>query len=338
MPLISCSCSAIGSLARILVEPSNTDCTPATFSDASERTEFLFERIGSKRNIAYTNSITGTISRLRTGVRQKSYLVQGVLSLQLSPHNADLWLPRISGGVLGAAGSGALTDTDGDGNDKEVTLSSILPKFDLLVYRESHIAQYTCCQVANAMIRGKTSNGGDGQEFIELIIVVIGQEEIITQDGEPSPWPATEPPLVTTPNALPYAFWESEISLNGIDIPYDEFSIGINNNLSVSFRNKLFPTCIRSTGRNVDMNIKAPGICDPIREALSLNETEGTAELNLSTPDPVSMHTDLQIPFARSTFETPNANGRGEIFTDLNIEGFSDQGDDEVIIQNDSTI
>ena len=239
---------------------------------------------------------------------------------------------------MGAVGSGALTDTDADGNDKAITLSSILPEFDMLIYRESHIASYEKCQVANAILRGRTTNGGDGLEFLELIVVIIGQEELIYQTGAANPWPAAEPPLVTTANALPYTFWESTIALNGVDVPYDEFSLGINNNLSVSFRNKQFPTCIRSTGRNVDLDIKAPGICDPIREALSLNTTEGTAQLSLATPSPVSMHTDFQIPFARSTFETPNANGRGEIFTDISLEAFSDQGDDELVIQNDSTI
>lgn len=335
MGIVTCECSAIGSLAKLLTEETGTG--PRTFTAASDRIEFLYEKLGTKRILQYTGAITGSISRFRTGVREHSYLTQGVIAVQPSPANLALWMPRILGGTLGAAGSGALTDIDADGNDQEITLGNILPEFDVLVYREAHIAQYTNCQVAQAFLRGRTSNGGTGLEFMELVMVIIGQEEIITQFGDPSPWPVAEPPLQTGVEYLPFTFWEGDLTMNGIAIPHEEMTLGINNRLSIRFYNERYPSCIRSTGRDVTMKIKAPAVCDPIREALAMNAAEGVAEYTLGTPDPVTMHAQFQMPFARSTFETPTTNSREELSLDIMLEGYSSVGNDELVVQVDQT-
>ena len=349
MATISCSCSAIGSLSQMIVSKrvvGDTDGTPLDFTSIGagriKRFEFMYERLKSVRAQDYTNAITGSTTRFRRGVRNKSYLVQGVISLQPSPANLDYWLPLITGGALGAGGSGTLDDlsavTDDTTDDKEITLGSVLPEFDILMFRESHFAQYTQCQVAQAVLRGRTANGGDGSEFLELIIVVVGQQEVITQSGGSSPWPSPAPALDTAANTLPYTFFESDLILNSTNIPMDDFSLRINNNLAINFRNELFPTCIRSTGRNVMLDARVPAVCDPIQEVLGMNTTEGAAELQLATPDPVVMHTQFKLPHAYSKFETPTTNGRGEIVLPVSIEGYGDQGNDELIVQNDSTI
>lgn len=352
---INCGCSAIGSLSQMLVVPrvsSDVDGTPLNFTSITfnriKRFEFMYERLKSVRAQDYTNAITGSTTRFRRGVRPKSYLVQGVISLQPSPANLEYWLPFITGGQVQAAGTGTLdaidTEASGSEEDKNITLSSILPEFDILMFRESHFAQYTQCQVAQAVLRGKTSNGGDGSEFLELILVVVGQQEVITTGSAgtgSSTWPVDgngeEPTLDTAINTLPYTFWEADLEINENAVPMDAFSLRINNNLAINFRNELYPTCIRSTGRNVILDATVPAVCTPVQQILAMNTSEGTAEITLATPDPATMHTQFRLPYAYSKFETPTTNGRGEIMLPVSIEGYGSQGDDELIIQSDAS-
>ena len=329
---IACNCSSIGQFGKLLIEPSGT--APRTFTSGSERVEFVYEKIGTKRALQFTNSITGTPSRFITGVREHSYLTQGVIAVQASPANLALWFPRIFGGTQGAEGTGTGTDVDSDGKDRNYSLGNTLPSFDALVYREAGIFQYTNLKVAQALLRGKTSNGGEGNEFIELIIVVIGEQEIITQSGG-GPWPATEPSLPNGVVNLPYAYWESKLFLNSIELDSEEFTLIVDNQLSVKFFNHKYPTCVRSTGRTVTLNAKLPFTCSGLAQSLLLNTTTGTAEIRLATPSTVTFHSSVRLPYARSTFNTPVIEGKQDIPLDISVEGYSSAGNDEAVVTND---
>lgn len=334
MGTITCNCSAIGALGKLLIEPTGT--APRTFTSSSKRLEYIYSTLGSKRALQYTNAITGSTSRLITGVRPKSYLVQGVIAVQPSPANLALLLPFILGGTAGAEGSGTGTDVDSDGNDRNYPLASVLPTFDALEYRENGIFQFTNLQVAQAILRGKTANGGEANEFMELLLVVVGEQEIITQDGDASPWPVSEPALPTTVPYLPYAFWETSFYMNDAAQDYEQITIIIDNQLSIKFYQSRYPTCIRSTGRIARIDVKMPFTCSGLEESLALNEAVGTAEFRMATPEgAVTFHTSIELPYARSTFETPVIKDKSDIPLEISIEGYSTAGNDELVVTND---
>lgn len=337
MPAIVCNCSSIGQNGRLLIETTGTG--PRTFTGTSTRVEFLYETLGTKRNLQHTDSITGTTSRLITGVRPKSYLTQGVIALQASPSNLHLMLPFILGGTAGAVGSGLGIDVDADGNDRNYPLESILPTFDAMVYRESGIFQYTDLQVAQAILRGKTANGGEANDFMELLLVVIGQQEIITRFGDPSPWPAVEPALPITVDYLPYAFWESDFYLNNVKMPFEEFKLTVDNMLSIKFYDELFPTCIRSTGRKISMEGDLPFTCAALEETLDLYNAQGTAEFRMATPPTTpTFHSSFRLPFARAEWQTPTIRNKADLPFKVMVEGYASAGLDEMVTTNDNVI
>ncbi len=315
MSLIACNCSSLGALAKLLSTESGT--APRTFSDSSKRHEFVFEKVGSKRTISYTGGITGSLSRLGTSVRPNSYIVQGTIALQASPAQLSVWLPRIFGGPT------VSTDID---------LSDTLPSFDLLIYREAGIFQITDAVIAQALIRGRTTNGSGSaaSEFVELIVNVIGKQEIINGVL----WPSPEPALGATAADLPYAFWETSLTLNSTDIPMDSFSLLVDNKLSVRFYNEQYPTCIRSTGREVKLDVESPFTCDTLDESIDLNEDGGVGQLTFST---TGMSTVFDFPEMRNTYTSPTVPGKSEIPLTFELEAFKTASEKEVVITHDAT-
>ena len=314
MSTITCTCAALGSLGKLLTESSGA--APRTFNNSSLRHEFVYETIGTKRNIASSNAINGHVANLTSSVRSGTYLTQGAIAIQASPKELRRWLPRIFGGTI--------TGTS-------VSLSNNLPAFDVLVYRENGIFQYTDAVVAQAVLRGKTSSGGEQVEFMELIVQVVGKEERINQVA----WPSPEPALATTVDWLPYAFFDSNLVLNSLPVEYEKIDIIINNNLDVKFFNKRFPSCLRMTNREIKIGIQAPFTCDNLSTALSLNETAGSGTFTMSVP---GMSTSFQFPGLRNTFETPTIKGRATIPQTLMLEAFAPAADGvNVVITQDDT-
>lgn len=337
MAAIACNCSSIGQNGKLLIEGSGV--APRTFTSGSKRVEFLYETLATKRDLMHTESITGTTSRLISGVRPKSYMTQGVIALQASPANLHIFLPYILGGAAGNLASGTTDDLDEDGNDRNYPLASVQPKFDALVYRESGIFQYTNLTVAQAMLRGRTTNGGEGSEFIELLLVVVGEQEIITQTGDASPWPVSEPAYGVSVDFLPYAFWELKLFLNETEVSFEEFKLTIDNQLAVKFYNEQYPTCVRSTGRRVSLEGTLPFTCDTLDESLSLYNTQGTAELQLLSPkDDPTFHAAFVLPYARNEFETPTNRNKADLPLKVNLLGFASAGNDELVVTNDAIL
>lgn len=336
--VIECNCSSVGALGKVLLESSGDGSVPRTFTGSSKRVEFLYEKLGSVRDLQHTDAITGTTSKLITGVREKSYLVNGVLALQASPANLALFLPFMAGGAAGAEGTGTGLDVDADGKDRNYPLASVLPSFDLLIYKNASIHQFTNLVVAQWMLRGKTSNGGEGSDFIELILVLIGQQEIITQFGEASPWPASEPALPVTIAYTPYTFPEVKFFLNTVRLAHESLTIQVNNKIAVKFYDEIYPTCLRSTGRDVTINVKGPHTCSAFAKALAMNTTTGTAEVRMTTPKIVLFHTSFEIPFARTVFKTPHIENKDDIPLDISVQAYAGVGNDEITITNDSAV
>lgn len=314
MSTIACNCTSIGSLSKMLTTETGT--APRTFNATSNRHEFIFEKVGSKRAVSYTGGITGSLSRLASGVSRNSYIVQGTIALQASPSQLSIWLPRIFGGPLAGTSVG---------------LSNTIPTFDILLYREAGIFQITDAVVAQALIRGRTTNGAGGAaaEFIELIINVIGKQELLSG----LTWPSPEPALSTAVADLSYSFWESDFTLDSVDIPMDSFSFLVDNNMRVRFYNERYPTCIRSAGRDVKLDIESPFTCTTLAKSIAANEGSLVGQLKFTTTD---MSTTFDFAAMRNTYTTPTVPGKSEIPLEFSLEAFKTASTNEVVITHDA--
>lgn len=310
---VTCTCSALGSIGKLITE--STGSAPRTFSNTSLLHEFIYESIGTKRPIASSGSITGSLAPTKSSVRSGSYLTQGAIAIQASPKELRRWLPRIFGGISGS----------------NVTLSNTLPTFDVLVYRENGIFHYTDCTVAQAVIRGKTSSGGEQVEFMDFIVQVVGKQELV----DITSWPGTDPTLGVTADFLPYTFYESSLSLDSSDVEYEKIDLIINNNLDVKFFNKRYPSCVRMTNREIKLNVQAAFTCDNLAAALAANETSIPGVFSLAT---TGMSTVFTFADLRNTFETPTIPGKTGYPQKFSLEAYSDAADGiNVAITQDDT-
>lgn len=314
MGTVACSCSALGALGKLLTEDTGT--APRTFDNTSLRHEFIYETLGTERKLQKTNSVTGNLADLASSVRSRSYLTQGAIAIQPSPAQLTTWLPRIFGGPV-------------DGTD--IGLSNNLPEFDVLVYRENGIFQYTDAQVAQAVLRGRTSNGGDSLEFMDLIVNVVGKAELIDQVT----WPDPEPSLPTTVAYLPYVFTETSFDLGVRNVDYEAITIIVNNKLDIRFYNNSTPSCIRATGRDINIGIQTPFTCDNLDDAESYNTTAGTATFTMASGN---MSTIFAFPAVRNTFMTPTIPGKQTVPFKFGLEAYSPNTDGiNVVITHDDT-
>lgn len=299
MPLTTCSCSAIGALGQILTEDG---ASPRTFDASSYRHEFLYETLGSVRGIQKSRAINGTLNHLVTTARQKSYISQGAIALQASPIELGRWRERIFG-----------VPTGGE------YISNDLPAFDALIYRENGIFRVYDAVVAQAVIRGKTTESAEGISFIDLIVHVIGREEKI--DTAETVWPTPTPPeIATTAAYLPYAFWESSISIDGDATEYESFSLIVDNMVDVRLNNKRFPSCVRSMGRDITLEIKTPFTCNELSNSLLLHNTANDVVLSFAT---TGMGTTFTFNNMLNEFKTPTIPGRAYVPLEFKLHAFS---------------
>jgi len=311
---IACSCIALGSLSKLLTESAGS--APRTFSQTSIRHEFLYETLGTERQLQFTNAVTGDVNALKTSVRPAPYMVQGQIAIQPTPKQLRTWLPRIFGGPI--------TGTS-------VAVNNEIPSFDCLVYRENGFFQYTDAMVAQAVLRGKTTNGGEGVQFMELIVAIVGKQELISGVT----WPATEPPLAYTADHLPYTFWESTLSLNGADVPYEEFTMVVNNMIDIRFFNRPTPQCLRGTSRTIQMDIRVPFTCADLAESLALNSVDHAGVFRLESGN---CSTNFAFPALRNVFRTPTTPGRTMIPLKYDLMALSpSDGVANVVITQDDT-
>lgn len=313
MGTIACNCIAIGSLSKLLLETTGDGATPRVFGAGSKRLEFVYETLGTQRNLITNQAITGYLGNRITGVRKASYLTQGVIALQCSPDTLTTILPLVLGGTAAPP---------------SFPLANTIPSFDVLIYRESGIFQYTNLRAAQMIVRGKTSNGSsEANEFIEVLLVCFGEQELITGVA----WPGSEPALPTGTSSVPYQFSETDPYLNGVRFDYDGFKLTVDNKLLVKFFQHLYPTCIRPTGRDVMLEIDLPFNCATLAESLAAYDAARTAEILME----MGTHTtSFELPFARNVFKTPTTQGRDGIPLELKIQGFDSVGNDNLIAEN----
>ncbi len=211
-----------------------------------------------------------------------------------------------------------------------VGIKHTLP-FDVMIYRENGIYQYTDAMVAQAVLRGKTTGGGEQIDFMDLLIQIVGKQELINSTS----FPVTDPTITNTTDNLPYTFYETTLTLNSLPVEYEEIALIVNNNLDVKHFNKQFPSCIRMTKRQIELQIKAASTCDNLSTALSQNTTAGSGAFSLTT---TGMSTVFTFANLRNSFETSTMNGKVIFPQKLSIEAFSAAADGiNVAITHDAT-
>lgn len=312
---VACACSALGSQVRLLTESTGSSA-PRTFDSSSLQHEVVYETVGTKRKVAASGAVNGTGVDLASSVRPGSYLTQGVISIPPSPKELKRWLPRVFGGVVSGS---------------NVTVTNTLTPFDVLVYRENGIFHYTDAVVAQAVIRGKTSSGGDSVEFMDMLIQIVGKQELI----DVTAWPDPAPSLTYTADWLPYTFYESGLVLDSLAVEYDAISMVVNNNLDVKFYNQQYPSCIRLSKRTIELGIQAAFTCDNLATALEANTADITGAFDLTT---TGMATTFTFSKLRNTFETPNMSGPGSFPQKINLQALAAtaNGINVVITQDDT--
>lgn len=323
MSTVTCNCSAIGALGKLITDDDTGTANP--FDANSLRHEFIYETLGSERLLQETGAITGTLNPFHTSVREKPYVPQGAIALQASPLELSRWIPRIFGA---ASGSPAVN-----------YVSNTIPAFDVLVFRDQGLFRYNDAMVAQAVIRGKTSESANSIEFIDLIVQLIAKEEMIDIPGPGTPntvWPTpTEPALGTTAASLPYTFWESAVDIDGAELQYESFTLVVDNMLDYRLNNKRTPQCIRSLGRKIEMELRAPFTCESLDQSLDLNAGEYEMTLSLTT---TGMSTLFTFPFTRNVFKTPTIPGKTNIPIDFKFRMYAESATSgAVTIAQDAT-
>jgi hypothetical protein len=289
--------------------------TGGTFGASSERVDFVYETLSTKRGLNRSGRITGTRSRYQGAVRSKSYMVQGVIALQPGPATMSQWLPRILGGTPSGT---------------NFPLGEVLPEVDVLVERENGVFRYNKLQVAQGILRGTTVNGGDGDELIDMMILLIGKEEVINGES----WPSDAPEIGDTVEHSPYTHWEGSLNLSGSARDYDKFNLMIDNVLDVKFRNSRTPKCIRSTDRQVKLETVNPFLTTTLSTALALNETPNSGALSFTQGN---MSTTFAFPALRNVFETPTTRGRDEIPLAFQLEAYRTAASPELVVTHDAS-
>lgn len=220
---------AQGAQSQLLAEP-----LAGSFDTSSENYEFLSENIQKTGTVLDSDGMRGTRSHSQERTREGAYTIGGTFTINPSPLDLDLWLPRI----LGAAES---TDT--------FALAETLPTFGLMVDRVTKVVTYSGCYVNRAIFRGS------GNEFMTLEIEIMGTDESVGNAGT-----APVVALGIAAGDMPYHFSEAVVTLGVASAAREvlSFEIEINNFLEARFGNSLTATSITPQNRQVRLQLELP--------------------------------------------------------------------------------
>ena len=330
-------CGSMGVYTALLVEGSNTDCTPVVFSNTSERYEILSENIRYTDTLLGGEGLTGTIDTIGNHLRHGTRVVAGSIVMEVGPYELDHWLPRILGNP--SAGPTFATDETFD-----------LQPFDVIIKRDQGVAQYRQCSVSSATFTSTASIGGQGQ-VMRMTLQIIGHEEHDVGSENPSAgWPSTPPALPTT-ERLYWLLGDGKLQMTpatgedgaGVQVEYyfDSFSLRIDNNLQPKTRNFLKVVCIQSTGRQIRLRVRTP-YTTASHSNLYINDFKGSGVLSFLGGQ--ANHNNLEVDTLyttvmtladlRQTRITPNTSGPAEIPLSLDLEAYRTSTAEPISIAN----
>lgn len=220
-----------GAQAKLCVEPL---AAPHTFDTSSEPYEFISESIQKTGTNLDTEGIRGTRSHSKERTRRGTHEVGGSITINPSPADLDLWLPRI----LGAAESA-----------DSFALAETLPVFGVLVDRVAQTFEYTDCKVNRAVFR--SSAGG----LLELELDIMAKTE-----ATGTSYPVLT--LGTAANNAPYVMSDGVFTFVSAARKTMDIEIEIDNQLSRRFTNSVTATDITPQDRVVTIRCTNPFTSD----------------------------------------------------------------------------
>lgn len=276
----------------------------STFDASSTQLVFISENVIMTPTYSDTEGMRNTTQRNVNESRVTRKDVAGSIVLQVDPVMLDVVLPYI----LGAAES---SDT--------FALAETLPDFSVLVDRAETIFQYDGCKVGSAVFAG-TSGG-----FVTLTLNLIGKTE-----SDSATWPGTIPANVFN---APYQFDESTLTINSVVKDPEQWTLTINNNLDVKFRNSVTASHITKTDLEVTLTVTTP--YDATNKALrTLSEGGVSGSLALAQ---TGLSTTFTFGAVQSNTPSPVIPGRSEIQQAVSLLcKESTSGTDAISVSNDS--
>jgi len=163
---------------------------------------FVSESVRKRGSIVAREGIRGSRSHTSEDTRVGPYTVSGTLTLEPTPEDLAIWLPRI----LGAAASGTT-----------YALAETLPEFVLSVDRGAKVFTYSGCKV------GKATFGGAEGSLLRLTMDIVGKTESVANSG-------TFPSL-TLASTQPYIFSDLTLTLQSAAREVKQFELSIDNRL-----------------------------------------------------------------------------------------------------------
>jgi hypothetical protein len=290
---------SIGSAAKLAIEDSNGE-SPETFNASSERYDFLYETMTKKQRRVGNRTIKGDLSDWEERSVEGSSLCSGVVAFNASPAWFSKWIPRVIG-----------TETNGNNADGDAIYEPgvSLPRFDMLIYKEAKTFHFYDCYVNRCVLRGQSAPGEEEPEAITAVVQLIAKDRVTTTS-----WPAPEPALGTTMNALPDVMGLTDLSIGGTDYPFDAFVLSIDHSLIVKWRNSLTVSCIRPGMRKVRLQLNSPFLTasfDALHETLA-SRPAGLMKFN--RPGSVEdSYTELNFGALDNVGDDPQVRGKTEI-------------------------
>lgn len=290
------NCMSIGSAGKLAIQGGSL---PRTFSNTSERYDFLYETLTLKQRRVGNRTIKGDLSAWSERNVEGASLVSGVIAFQASPAFFNAWQTRIVGEV-----DSGVNNSDGD---NIYWPGTNLPSFDVMINREARTFHYTECFVNRCVIRGQNVPSEEEPEIIDVVVQIIGKTA-----NDSATWPGTEPELGVTDNSLPYVMGTSVLTAASASREFDSFALTIDHNLIVKFRNSLTPSCIRPGERRVRLQTNNPftsstytalhkTLASPITGSIKLNRGTGYTLISFGKLDNMGEH-----PAIRGKTEVPH--------------------------------
>lgn len=310
------SCGSFGPFFKMAVVDSGETLGSAVFDQSSERYNILGENVGYPENLVGDNGLTGFLEKFANQLREGVRFVAGTFLMEMGPYELSQWLPRI----LRKQASG---DTYETGDES-------LP-FDMLFVRDQGIARYNGCEVARALFRSASRLDGGEEQILQVLITVIGRNEVITGVE----WPSPEPTVAD----LAEPFWmisDTTFELGDDEYPIDAFNLLIDNNLQPLARNSPFLTCIRSNGRDIRLQVPTP-LTTSSYEALYENRYDGPGVLKfdaLKNLAPESYESTFAFTRLVQQRQTPSTRGRAEIPLSLDLTAYRTVSQPALIVTN----
>ncbi|REK19172.1 MAG: hypothetical protein DWQ37_01915 [Planctomycetota bacterium] len=273
---------------------------------------FTSESIVKRGVIVERSGLRGTRSHQALDTRTGPYTVGGRLTLEPTPEDLAIWLPRI----LGADPSGTTYD-----------LAETLPSFTLAIDRVARVFTYAGCKVDRATFSG--SQGG----LLRLALDIVAQSEAVAAAGT---FPALSPN-----NSQPYIFSDLALTLASTAREVKEFELVIDNGLITDrFMNSLVITSAPEGDRTImlrTMHAWAAENADLYAQALA--GAAGTLELTnaLGGTPPDGYRTTFSFATLQVPDRSPSVPGRDELMLNLEMMARRVGSTPELSVTHDST-